>query len=250
HPFDSFIETDSGLNAYIKKSDFREGIFNDIQILSKPDFKISFESRELVQQNWNARWEENFKPITVDNRCSVRAPFHEEFREVEYDIVIMPKMSFGTGHHETTQMMLEHLLEMPVAGLSVLDMGCGTGVLAILAAMKGATLVDAIDIDHWSYLNTMENIERNGQHHINVYEGDIGLLGERQYNLILANINRNILLSDIPAYVKQLQKNGKLILSGFYREDLGLISETCDNAKLKFVKKKELNNWLAVVYEF
>jgi len=248
-PFDSFIETGNGLNAYIKKVDFKEGMLNEIQILAHPDFKIEFVRTEIAHQNWNAQWEQAFDAIRVDDQCAVRAPFHTRDSDVEFDIVIMPKMSFGTGHHETTHMMLEHLLNLSVSGLSVLDMGSGTGVLAILAAMKGASSIDAIDIDHWSYLNAMENAELNKQGHINVYEGDVSLLGEQTYDLILANINRNILLSDIPVYARHLNNNGKLILSGFYSEDEPLIAEACKIAALNFIEKRERNNWVAVVYQ-
>ena len=180
-PFDSFVETKNGLKAYINKADFKAGLLDGLQILSHPDFNIAYTSKEILQQNWNAQWEQDFKPIQIGDRCLVRAPFHSDDTDVEFDIVIMPKMSFGTGHHETTHMMLEHVLDQPVSGRFVLDMGSGTGVLAILAAMKGAALVDAIDIDHWSYLNALENIQRNKQENISVYEGDVSLLKEQKY---------------------------------------------------------------------
>ncbi|MCW5517856.1 50S ribosomal protein L11 methyltransferase [Muriicola sp. Z0-33] len=249
-PFDSFVETADGIKAYIKKTDFREGMLNEVYILSQPDIKIEFSTKEIAQQNWNAQWEKDFKAITIDNKCIVRAPFHKVNPDVEFDIEIMPKMSFGTGHHETTHMMLQFVLEQEVGGQSVLDMGSGTAVLAILAAMKGAATIDAIDIDHWSFLNAIENAERNGQQHINVFEGDVSLLGAKKYNLILANINRNILLADIPAYAKQLSKKGKLILSGFYLEDLPLITESCERSGLSFVEYRERKSWAAAVYQF
>jgi ribosomal protein L11 methyltransferase len=169
---------------------------------------------------------------------------------VLYDIVIEPKMSFGTGHHETTHMMLQHILETDFKSKSVLDMGSGTGVLAILAAMKGATDVDAIDIDNWCYLNAKENVERNNCNHINVHEGDASLLGNKKYDVIIANINRNILLNDIPTYVKCLKKEGILFLSGFYTEDMLIISEKCSEVGLQFISNLERNNWVAVMYSF
>ena len=158
---------------------------------------MTYSLKEIPKQNWNANWERNFNPIQIDRRCVVRAPFHEK-PDVAYDIVIEPKMSFGTGHHETTHMMLQFILEHRFEDRSVLDMGSGTGVLAILAAMKGAAHIDAIDIDNWCYLNAQENVERNNCPQINVHEGDSDLLGPRKYDVILANINRNILLADIP----------------------------------------------------
>lgn len=247
--FESFVETEDGVQAYIKKEDWYPNILDGLQILSNPLFHIDYDYSEIEQENWNATWESNFSPIQVGRQCVIRAPFHER-PKVDYDIVIEPKMSFGTGHHETTHMMLQHILEHDFNGKSVLDMGSGTGVLAILAAMKGAAAIDAIDIDNWCYLNAKENIERNNCGHINVYEGTADLLVDQQYDIIMANINRNILLEDIPAYVKCLNKGGILFLSGFYTEDLPKISERCGEVGLKFEKNLEKNNWVAVKYVF
>jgi len=182
-PFDSFIETENGFSAYIPKENWTENILEDIYILNNPEFKISYTIEEIEQKNWNAEWEKNFDPIDVDGLCHVRAPFHPK-TDAKYDIVIEPKMSFGTGHHETTHMMIQHLLEMDVEGLKTLDMGCGTAILAILAEMKGAQPIDAIDIDNWCYLNSIENAERNNCKHISVYEGDASLLAGKKYDLI------------------------------------------------------------------
>ena len=159
-------------------------------------------------------------------------------------------MSFGTGHHETTHMMLQHILDHDFKGKSVLDMGSGTGVLAILTAMKGAENIDAIDIDHWCYLNARENVIRNNCEQINVFEGDSSLLVDQKYDVVIANINRNILLSDIPKYAKSLNANGILFLSGFYEEDIPLISSKCNEVALKFEKNLQKNNWVAVKYVF
>lgn len=245
--FESFVEQDDGLLAYILKSEWQEGALEDLYVFQLPDFKISWTSKEIEQQNWNAEWERNFHPIKVGDRCMVRAPFHEK-ENVEYDIVIEPKMSFGTGHHETTHMMLQHILDTDFQGKSVLDMGCGTGVLAILAKMKGADEVDAIDIDEWCYLNSLENVERNHCADIQVFQGDSGMLEGRTYDIILANINRNILLEDIPVYAKCLQKGGALFLSGFYLEDLDIISSKCAAHGLEFEKNLEKNRWISAKY--
>jgi ribosomal protein L11 methyltransferase len=247
--FESFVETEEGVQAYIKKEDWYPTILDDLQILSNPLFTIDYDYSEIEQENWNATWESNFNPIQVGQQCVIRAPFHEK-PEVDYDIVIEPKMSFGTGHHETTHMMLQHILDHDFTGKSVLDMGSGTGVLAILAAMKGAGTVDAIDIDNWCYLNAKENVERNNCSHIEVYEGTADLLVDQKYDIIIANINRNILLEDIPAYAKCLNKGGILFLSGFYVEDIPIISQKCSEVGLYFEKNLEKNNWVAVKYVF
>lgn len=245
--FESFVENQAGVIAYIQKPEWHEDILNDIYILKNDEFTITFTSEEIEQVNWNKEWEKNFQPIEVDGKCAVRAPFHEK-TDVAYDIVIEPKMSFGTGHHETTHMMIQHILKLDLENKSVLDMGCGTGILAILAEMRGAKLLDAIDIDNWCYLNTVENIERNNCHNITAYEGEASLLDGKKYDIIIANINRNILLKDIGTYASCLNDNGTLLLSGFYVEDIPLISDECEKHKLKFVENIERNNWVAVKY--
>ncbi|CAZ96929.1 50S ribosomal protein L11 methyltransferase [Zobellia galactanivorans] len=247
--FESFVENEEGVLAYIQKEDWNENILETVEILDNSIFEVGFSIKEIEQENWNATWEKNFEAIQVADQCVVRAPFHEK-PDVAFDIVIEPKMSFGTGHHETTYMMLQFVLENDFEGKDVLDMGSGTGVLAILAALKKAAHIDAIDIDNWCYLNAKENVERNNCSHISVFEGDSSLLGERKYNVILANINRNILLADIPVYAQNLRENGALFLSGFYEEDIPLISETCLKAGLKFEKNLQKNNWVAVKYVF
>jgi len=245
--FESFVENEAGVIAYIQKPEWNSEILDEIYILKNDEFTISYTSEEIEQVNWNKEWEKNFQAIEVDGKCTVRAPFHEK-TEAEFDIIIEPKMSFGTGHHETTHMMIQHILKLDVAGKSVLDMGCGTGILAILAEMRGAKTLDAIDIDNWCYLNTVENIERNNCRNIKAYEGEAGLLAGKKYDVIIANINRNILLKDITTYASCLNENGTLLLSGFYVEDIPLISEECNMQQLKFVENLERNNWVAVKY--
>ena len=246
-PFESFIETDFGIVAYIQKELWSPDVLDDIYILNSPEFTISYTFEEIDQVNWNEEWEKNFEPIDVDGNCHVRAPFHPK-TNAEFDIIIEPKMSFGTGHHETTHMMIQHLLEINVANLKTLDMGCGTAILAILAEMKGATPIDAIDIDNWCYLNSIENAERNNCTEISVFEGDASLLVEKKYDLIIANINRNILLNDMQTYVDSMNPNGILLLSGFYNEDMPFINKSCTEKGLTFVKKFERNNWVSLKY--
>ena len=245
--FESFVETEEGLNAYIQKTDWNPNILENIQILNSDEFKINYSFEEIEQTNWNQEWEKNFNPIIVNGVCSVRAPFHEK-PQTQYDIVIEPKMSFGTGHHETTHMMIQHILRNDFKDKSVLDMGCGTGILAILAEMKGAKPIDAIDYDNWCYLNSLENVGRNACKHITVLEGDANLLKNRAYDIIIANINRNILLNDINSYVSCLNKSGSLFLSGFYKDDIPSIQEECHKYGLRLVDAIEQNYWVALKF--
>jgi ribosomal protein L11 methyltransferase len=245
--FESFVETEEGVTAYIQKEAWHESILDDVQILSSEEFKIDFTFNDIEQTNWNEEWEKNFNPILVDNVCSVRAPFHEK-PNTPYDIIIEPKMSFGTGHHETTHMMIQHILKNDFTNKSVLDMGCGTGVLAILAEKKGANPIDAVDYDNWCYLNSLENVERNNCKHITVIEGDASVLTDKKYDVIIANINRNILLNDMGTYVSCLNKGGLLFLSGFYKDDMPVIQEACEKHMLKFEEKLERNHWVALKF--
>ncbi len=245
--FESFVENEYGATAYIQKEEWHANILDDIQILSSDEFEITFEFNDIEQTNWNEEWEKNFNPIIVDNRCSVRAPFHEK-SDTLYDIVIEPKMSFGTGHHETTHMMIQHILKNDFEGKSVLDMGCGTGVLAILAEIKGAKPLEAVDYDNWCYLNSLENVEHNNSKHITVIEGDATALKGKKYDVIIANINRNILMQDMETYVSCLNENGMLFLSGFYNTDIPMIQAECEKHLLKFEEKLERNNWVSLKF--
>jgi ribosomal protein L11 methyltransferase len=246
--FESFVETEEGVTAYIQQEDFNPDLLSEIQILNSDAFEISYSSQIIEQVNWNEEWERNFAPIEVSDRCVVRAPFHEAFN-VKYEIIIEPKMSFGTGHHETTHMMLEYLLDTDLQGKTVLDMGCGTAVLAILAEMRGARDIDAIDIDAWCVENSEENIGRNNCKHIKVALGDVAVIdSEKKYDVVIANINRNVLLKDIGTYASVLNKEGILLLSGFYSEDLEIIQKSCGKSGLSYVDNKLRNNWVAVKF--
>lgn len=243
--FESFVDSENGFIGYIQKAEWNENILNNIFVLNNDEFKISFEIEEIEQVNWNKEWEKNFNPIQVDDLVSIRAPFHDD-PDLKYDIVIEPKMSFGTGHHETTHMMVQHLNRLNLVGKKTLDMGCGTGILAIFAEMKGAQPIDAIDIDTWCYENSIENVERNDCEHISVYEGDASLLKNKKYDVLIANINRNILLNDMSTYANCLNDNGILLLSGFYKEDIPVIEKEISKYDLKIDSVIERNNWVSL----
>ena len=246
--FESFTETDDGgLSAYIQTNDWVEGMLEQVQILSSDEVEFKVERENIEQVNWNEEWEKNFEPIEVLGKVSVRAPFHGG-NELEYNIVIEPKMSFGTGHHETTHLMIEHLLEIDLEGKKVLDMGCGTGILAIFSEMRGASEVEAIDIDPWCYENSVENAARNSCRKIKVFEGDASLLKEQQFDVVIANINRNILLEDMSSYVRCLKPGGLLLLSGFYGEDMEQIGRKAEELGLKLLDEKERNRWVGLKY--
>ncbi|WP_457617811.1 50S ribosomal protein L11 methyltransferase [Lutibacter sp.] len=245
--FESFVENEDGVTAYIQEKDWNSEIIENIQILNSDEFEITFKKEIIEQTNWNSEWEKNFNQIQVDNLVSIRAPFHEN-PNLKYDIIIEPKMSFGTGHHETTHMMVQHLISLDLTNKKVLDMGCGTGILAIFAEMKGAKPIDAIDIDNWCYINSLENVERNKCKQITVYEGDASLLINKKYDVIIANINRNILLNDIKAYTNCLDNKGVLLLSGFYKKDIPIIDAEVSKYGLILDEVIERNNWVALKY--
>jgi len=245
--FESFVENENGVTAYIQENDWNVEILNNIQILNSNEFEITYKEEVIEQTNWNSEWEKNFNQIQVDDLVSIRAPFHEN-PNLKYDIVIEPKMSFGTGHHETTHMMVQQLLEMDLTDKKVLDMGCGTGILAIFAEMKGAQPIDAIDIDTWCYENSLENVERNNCKQISIFEGDASLLINKKYDVIIANINRNILLNDMKAYLNCLNDKGIILFSGFYQEDILIIDAEVSKYNLTLDKIIERNNWVSLKY--
>jgi ribosomal protein L11 methyltransferase len=246
--FESFLETITGLRAYIKQSDWNRVDVQQSLSLMPSAFVVSYQINEIPIENWNAHWESSFHPIVVGD-YTVRAPFHPP-KTTAYELVIEPKMSFGTGHHQTTQLMMKHALEIDMGGKSVLDMGCGTGILGILAADLGAKSVLAIDIESWCVDNTMENAERNQCNDIvKTIRGDVDMVAEI-YDLIFANINRNTLIRHIPHYAKRLQSHGVLLLSGFYKTDLLAITQVCKTNGLTFQSNAKLDDWVCAKYVY
>jgi ribosomal protein L11 methyltransferase len=243
--FESYTEIQNGINAYIPQNIFDNEKIKNLHINTLPDCEIEYSWQIIKAQNWNAIWESNFEPISIEDECFVRAPFHQKQNQFTYDIIIEPKMSFGTGHHETTSLMLKTMLSMDFKDKIVLDMGCGTGVLAILASLKKAKNIIAIDIDEWAFENTIENIARNNCHNIEVFKGDAALINQKLFDIILANINRNILIEDIKHYSKSLKSDGILLLSGIYENDLDIIKKEAENQHLNFEMYDSKNNWVA-----
>ncbi|MEG2070496.1 MAG: 50S ribosomal protein L11 methyltransferase [Bacteroidales bacterium] len=245
---DSFMdgEKESELLCYMAENLYHEETVYDILNHHSYDVQIQYSISKVETQNWNAIWESNYAPVLIADRCHIRAPFHEPKPFVDFEIVIEPKMSFGTAHHETTSLMIEYLLEEDLVGKKVLDMGAGTGILAILAYKKGAHPITAIDNDEWAYLNNIENNSRNQAEEITVKLGDASMIKNENYDIIIANINRNILLNDIPAYAACLPEKGILLLSGFYQEDdLEAIKQRCAEFNLQYHTHKEKNCWVA-----
>lgn len=245
--FESFDETGEQLTGYIRGESVNPDEIRGIT--SSLPFSVEFKDELVPDQNWNEIWEKNyFKPLLIGGRCLVRAPFHKDYQPAEFELVIEPKMAFGTGNHETTSLVAEQILNMDIDGKTVLDMGCGTGILGMLASLKGAKHVTAIDIDHWSYESTLENARINNIFNLEAKLGDASLLGNEIVDIIFANIHKNVILNDLPKYVKVLAKGGKILLSGFYKTDMPDVKEKAESLGLQEIGFLEKNNW--VVYEF
>lgn len=247
--FEMFEEKGDGLSAYIRTDHYKE---EDLQALLRniPEAgNIRFEKTFIKDQNWNARWESNFEPVHIAGKVYIRAPFHESLDKGEIEIVIEPKMSFGTGHHATTALMIEQMLDMEFLGKDVLDMGCGSGVLAIFAKMKDAKNVLAIDIDDWAVANSIENCERNRVSTVQVQKGTAEQLFGKRFDIILANINRNVLLMDMETYVSCLDTGGELLMSGFLLEDKGVLHQKAQSLSMQLIGEKSQNNWLSLRFK-
>jgi len=245
--FDSFTEEHDGILAYIQADLFQEEALRAIHLLQKPEVQISYTFQEMPNINWNEEWEKNFSPINIENQVSIRAEFHEN-QNLPHEIIIQPKMSFGTGHHATTYLMIQQMLDMDFQNKTVLDMGCGTSVLAIFAKQRGAGKTVAIDIDEWSVENSKENAERNNVE-LEISQGTAENLGAENFDIILANINRNILISDIPTYVSVLNRGRQLLLSGLCFFDVDDILEVCTAQNLNLKKKIQREEWVSLLLE-
>ena len=245
--FDSFTEEHDGILAYIQTELFKEEELKEVHLLQNPDIKISYTFKEMPNINWNEEWEKNFSPINVEDQVSIRAEFHQD-QNLPHEIIIQPKMSFGTGHHATTYLMIQQMLDMNLENKMVLDMGCGTSVLAIFAKQQGAGKTVAIDIDEWSVENSVEHAARN-KVKLEISQGTAENLGSENFDIILANINRNILISDIPTYVSVLNNGGQLLLSGLCFFDVDDILEVCTEQKLTLKKKIQRVEWVSLLLE-
>ncbi|EJX08728.1 ribosomal protein L11 methyltransferase [gut metagenome] len=249
--FESFVACEEGVQAYIQQSLFDETALQTLVAdFPLPDTQVTYSVVEAEDKNWNEEWEKNFfQPIVIGDRCCIHSTFHKDTPKTEYEILINPQMAFGTGHHETTSSILSELLDADLQGKSVLDMGCGTSILAILASMRGADPVEAIDIDDWCVNNSRDNIALNHIDNITVHLGDASLLeGHAPFDVIIANINRNILLADMPRYVACLHPGSELYMSGFYVEDIPVIREKAESLGLQFDHHREKNRWAAVKF--
>ncbi|WP_242920811.1 50S ribosomal protein L11 methyltransferase [Pontibacter liquoris] len=248
--FDAFVETEDGFSAYIDEDKYNQQALDDTLGRYADFVQATYTTQKIARQNWNEEWERNFEPLFIGGKVSVRASFHEKPAEAKYDIVINPKMSFGTGHHETTTLMIENQLTLDHQGKHVLDMGCGTGILAIMAGELGATQIVAVEIEDWTVENARENAALNGYAAIDVRLGGAETIAHDQpYDIILANINRNVLLDDMPAYKAVLKPHGWLLLSGFYIEDLPLIQERAAELGLAYTSHRVKNNWVSALFQ-
>ena len=245
--FDSFTEEHDGILGYIQTNIFNEEELKEIQLLQNSEINISYTFQEMPNINWNEEWEKNFSPINIENKVSIRAEFHPN-QNLAHEIIIQPKMSFGTGHHATTYLMVQQMLDLDFENKTVLDMGCGTSVLAIFAKQQGGGKTVAIDIDEWSVENSIENAARNNVD-LEISKGTAENLGKQNFDIILANINRNILISDIPTYVSVLNEGGKLLLSGLCFFDVDDIMEVCIEQKLTLKKKIQREEWVSLLLE-
>ncbi|WP_443946503.1 50S ribosomal protein L11 methyltransferase [Pedobacter sp. AW1-32] len=248
--FDTFEENESGFTAFVIKENFDEQQLKDLLLGHAEEFKATYHLEDVADENWNAEWEKNFSPLIIDDVCYVRATFHEAQPSYPYEIVIDPKMSFGTGHHQTTTMMMQYILAADLKDKDVLDMGCGTAILAILAAKLGAKKLVAIDYDDVCYESTLENAALNHVGNLTALCGSKEVIPDEKYDVIFANINRNILLDQIHRYAEVLKQSGKIFFSGFYlTPDLEMITEECAKYGIHYLDHKQNGDWVAAQFE-
>ena len=247
--FETFEQVPGGLEAYLPAPLFSDQKITELLATLPLNANINWKHHELEDKNWNEEWEKHyFKPIVIGDDCLIHSSFHLPEKQYKYNITIDPKMAFGTGHHQTTGLILKEILSLDLQGKSVLDMGCGTAVLAILASMKGADSVTAIDIDEWACNNARENVQLNGISNISVLSGGAELLGNKRFDVIFANINRNVLLQDIPLYDSVLKEGGRIVMSGFYQEDIPVIREKGEEAGWRYHSFTEMDQWVSVTF--
>jgi ribosomal protein L11 methyltransferase len=241
--FESFVETEAGFLAYIPAKEFTESLLSPIENIGENTAGISWTKKLIPAQNWNAEWEKSYEPIRIGNELLIRAPFHPAEKNIKIDLEIQPQQSFGTGHHPTTRLMAQKLLTMRLVGRYILDMGCGTGVLAILAGKLGAAEVLGIDIETNAVNNAKENVQRNNAMHITIEEGTENKIASRKFDIVLANINKNVLVNAMPAYANALNKNGELLISGFFTTDADELVNAAAGSGLKFESKQNEAEW-------
>ena len=247
--FEMFEETDLGLVAYIEEHLYLEKKIFDLSIFNSKEFKISFTKKKIKNQNWNKRWESNFDAVEINSSCAVRAPFHEKSNK-QFDIIIMPEMSFGTGHHETTQLMMKYILELNISEFMVCDIGCGTGILSILAEMKGAKKIDAVDISKNCCYNTLSNIKLNNCDKIFVHNSNSKILQGKLYDLILSNMTYDKLSKNFKNFSTLINEGGELIISGFFENDLGSIIDELIRYNFTFINSINKNKWVAARFAY
>lgn len=241
--FESYNEDETGVKAYVQTHLLDESAVAAIIAEVAKLCEISYAIKKVKQENWNIQWETNFDPVIINDKCVIRAHFHQPIHDLEFEIVITPKMSFGTGHHETTSLIMCEMFNLDFKEKLVLDMGCGTGVLAILASKLGASSLVGIDFDEWAVENAEENSALNFVDNIDYIHGDADSIGDATFDIILANINRNIILKDIEKYVDAMNEKSEIILSGFLKEDIPLILEKSKQLGLDLVVSKNRNKW-------
>lgn len=246
--YESFVPDTTGVTAYIRKEDFDASVLDGIIREFPMETAITTKHTVVEGQDWNAEWEKNyFKPIVIDDKCAIHSSFHKDVPACRYDILIDPKMAFGTGHHATTTLILRRLLDMNLEGLKMVDMGTGTGILAILADMRGASHVDAVEIDEFAYENAIENLRLNNTRHVTLHHGDASKLAViRDVDVFLANINRNIITADLAAYADTLSPGASVILSGFYEEDIPIIMRVAEELGLTYSDHTVLDRWTSL----
>jgi len=247
--FESFLETGFGFEAFISEKSYHRDVLADLIKCQDEKFNLDCKEEKIPEQNWNEVWEKNyFQPLVIKDQVLIRAPFHTKYPECPVGIIIEPNMAFGTGNHETTSLMMETMLEMDFRGKSVLDMGCGTGILSILASKLGAGEITAIDIDPWSFDATSENRIINNTPNVLPVLGDAGMIGNHQFDILLVNIQKNVIMNDMAKYTIALLPGGSVLFSGFLGADLSDVRKMATSAGLKFISKKQRNHWTVAVF--